>query len=122
MDGVTLCAVKGCGLPIFKTSNLCVKHRVPGGVVLTGKSSMVITSWRVKHGDEIGIIFLNDWALGNLFGGQEGFEAKLKRQGFSEVKNLRTLQELEAAERPANGGKLARWSGPWLTSYPWEAS
>jgi len=63
MVGVTVCAVKGRGLPISEPSNLCDKHRVPGGVVLTGKSSMVITSWRVTHEDEIGIVFLNDWAL-----------------------------------------------------------
>lgn len=122
MEGVTVCAVKGCGLPISEPSNLCDKHCVPGGVVRIGKSSIVITAWRVKHGDEMGIIFLNDWALGNLFGGSEGFEAQLKRQGFREVKSLRTPSELETAERLANGGRPARWSGPWLTVYPWESS
>ena len=78
---------------------------------------MVITCWKATHGDEVGIILLNDWALGNYFGGRTGFEAELRRQGFTEVLNLATEEEVRATTH--NGKKLAAWSGPWLTEYPW---
>jgi len=48
----------------------------------------VITTWAAKHGNEEGIIILNDLAPGELFGGRAGFEKKLQDQGFVDVRNI----------------------------------
>jgi hypothetical protein len=119
MKGVTRCAVGGCKNPIWGPNNLCDEHRLPGMAVQTNDSTMVVTAWAAEHGDEAGIIALNDFALGDLFGGREGFEAKLAEQGFRKVRNLATQTEVEALRR-ALGKKLGSWSGPWLPRYPWE--
>jgi hypothetical protein len=87
--------------------------------VRVGNNVMIVTSWYVEHNGEPGVIFLNDWALGVHFGGRAGFEARLKKQGFTAVRNIRTPEELDAIKKSTNG-KLARWGGPWLTKYPWE--
>jgi len=113
--GNTTCAVPGCGAPVSGPNNLCEKHGLPGISVRAGGSTMVITAW--EHGDEAGVILLNDWELGAHFGGGAGFEAKLHEQAFV---NVRTPEELEAAKRPAQGKRVASWAGPWKTQYPWE--
>src|SRR5271156_3559637 len=119
VEGNAKCAVGGCNLPISGASNLCSKHRLPGVAARTGNSSMVITIWAVEHEDLAGAIFLNDWALGRHFGGSTGFEERLRRQGFTNVRNIRTPEELELAKRLAAGKKLGIW-GPWEPTYPWE--
>jgi hypothetical protein len=88
--------------------------------VRVGGSTMVITAWYAEHGDEAGVILLNDWALGAHFGGGAGFEGKLRKQGFVNVRNLATPEEVEAAKRPALGKKVGGWAGPWKTQYSWE--
>src|SRR3954470_7016107 len=97
MEGLTTCAVKGCGLPIWGYYNLCSNHRLKGVVAIMNDSSMVITMWYAEHAGEQGIIVLNDWALGHKFGGRCGFEAELARQGFVNVRNLATVDEHRAA-------------------------
>ena len=119
MEGLTECAA-GCGAPISAPGNLCHEHRVPGGLVQVGNKTFIVTSWFAQHAGEVGVIFLNDYALGDLFGGRAGFEAKLAHQGFTAVRNIPTLAELKAAKQLPNGKNLAVWSGPWLTKYPWE--
>src|SRR5690242_9200414 len=99
MKGLTTCAVQGCSLPISDYFNLCNNHRLPGMAAMTNGSSMVITAWYAEHADEQGIILLNDWALGSMFGGRAGFEAELARQGFVNCCNLATLEELQAAKQ-----------------------
>lgn len=89
-------------------------------VVRVGKNVMIVTSWYVEHNHEPGLIFLNDWALGAHFGSRAGFEARLKEQGFTVVRNI-TPEELDAIKKSANG-KLASCGGPWLPKYPWEES
>jgi hypothetical protein len=89
--------------------------------VTANESSMVITAWYAEHADEQGIILLNDWALGSMFGGRPGFEAELARKGFVNFRNLATLEELQAVKQ-SMGAKVALWSGPWLTTYPWEVN
>jgi hypothetical protein len=124
MRGQTTCAVNGCRNPIWGPNNLCDEHRLPGGVVQVNDSTMVTTIWTAEHNDEFGYILLNDWALGDLFGGREGFEAKLAEQGFVNVRNVATpfeLFELKAAMQPPQGKKVGSWSGSWLTKYPWES-
>jgi hypothetical protein len=121
MKGVTTCAVQGCGLPISEYDNLCNNHRLPGVIVTGYENSMVVTAWYAEHADEQGIILFNDWALGTMFGGRAGFEAELARQGFVNFRNLATPEELRAAKQ-SMAAKEARWSGPWLTIYPWEVN
>ena len=117
MEGLTQCAA-GCGAPIEDPGNLCCVHRMPGGVVRVNKSTMIVTVWYAEHTGEAGIILLNDFALGDLFAGRAGFEAKLQQQGFKAVRNLATPEELEAVKKLNE--PLASWTGPWLTKYPWE--
>jgi len=112
MKGRTTCAVHGCSKPVSGPANLCDEHRLPGGIVKVDGNTMVITTWYAEHGHESGIMLLNDFALGDLFGGREGFEANLTQQGFTNVRNLGTLLELEIAKQPP--------PGPWQTAYPWE--
>src|SRR5204862_2973084 len=92
------------------------EHGEEGG----DEGTFVVTAWSAEHDGETGIIFLNDWALGDLFSGRERFEARLAKQGFENVRNIATLAELEHAKQPSHGKKLAAWSGPWLVQYPWE--
>ncbi len=122
MKGRTTCAVDGCTNPIYEPNNLSDEHRLPGGVMKVGESTMVITAWYAERGGECGVILLNDSALGRHFGGRKGFEAKLAEQGFVNVRNLATPEELEAAKQAPKGKKLGNWSGPWETTYPWEAN
>jgi hypothetical protein len=117
MKGRTECAVRECGAPISGYGNLCDAHIIPGAIVRMGKSTMIITSWHVEHEHECGIVFLNDFALGDLFSGRTGFEAKLRDQGFVNVRLLRTPEELETARSTT----LASWSGSWQAQYPWHA-
>jgi hypothetical protein len=119
---VKKCAVRGCSLPVSGPNNLCDEHRLPGVVVCVGNSTRVVTAWTVEHGDESGIIFINDRSLANLFGGRAGFEKRLGEQGFTGVRNIRTPEELESAKDPANGKKWGSWDGAWRAIYPWEKS
>jgi len=121
INGNTTCAVPGCDASISGPNNLCEEHRLPGMAVRVGDSTMVITAWYAEHGDEAGVILLNDLALGEIFGGGARFETKLREQGFENVRNLATPEELDAAKRPAKGKKVGSWAGPWKTQYPWEA-
>jgi hypothetical protein len=117
LEGRTTCAVHGYTLPISGPNNLCDDHPLPGGVVQVENSTMVTTAWAVEHGNEAGMIFLNDYALGDLFGGFAGFVACLREQGFENIRNVATLAELGNA---AKNKKFGDWSGPWRTKYPWE--
>ena len=118
MSGITKCSVPGCSGPVDRYSNLCDNHSVPGEVVAQGESMVVITIWIAEHNGEAGYILLNDYALGDLFGGREGFEVKLAQQRFTKVRNVNSQEQL-ASER-ATVRRPASWSGPWRTVYPWE--
>jgi hypothetical protein len=48
-----------------------------------------------------------------------GFEKELAKQGFSNVRLLRTPAELKIAKIPKSGKKGGIWSGPWRTRYGW---
>ena len=119
MKGLHQCAVRLCIGPISEPNNLCDVHRISGSVVRVGESTMVVTVWLVQHKDDHGVIFLNDYALGDLFGGRVGFEASLTTQGFTNVRLLHTPEELKAELRKS-AKKVSNWSGPWRTRYPWE--
>ena len=119
MKGVTKCSVHDCSGSVGDYSNLCDSHRVPGAIVEVGQSAMVVTIWLAEHNGEVGFIFLNDYALGDSFGGRVGFEAKLAEQGFTNVRNVKSPLEFDSEK--ARIECPASWSGPWLTKYPWEA-
>jgi len=78
MKGLTKCAVHDCNSKIHGPNNLCDAHRLPGLIYQARDRkdvhTMVVTAWYAERGDECGIIFLNDCALGAYFGGGAGFE------------------------------------------------
>lgn len=116
MKGLARCAVQGCPNEPDGYANLCRLHKQPGGVVEVNGSTMVITSWLVRHGKETGIVLLNDYALGDLHGGAEGFRAQLQALGFTDIRLFATPYDLNAARQK----QLASWSGHWGSEYPWE--
>ena len=78
----------------------------------------VATSWYAERAGKRGIIAIDDFDLGNLHGGAEGFTAELNRQGFTAVHILKTRKELASAsakcwEAPGTFG------GPWGSPYSW---
>jgi hypothetical protein len=89
---------------------------MPGAIMAVGQSTMIITIWVAEHEGEVGAIFLNDYDLGNLFGGRFGFEDKLAQQGFTKVRSVDSPLQFESERAICT----AAWSGPWLTAYPWE--
>ena len=114
------CAVPECNGPCSEWANLCERHRVGGVVIENGTGSGVVTIWCAEHDNQIGLILLNDWALGHHFGGAAGFEARLTQQGFTNVKNVMTPEQFESA-RVRAGKAAVDWFGPWRTEYPWES-
>ena len=121
MEGLSKCVIRECGGLCSKGANLCDQHRVSGMVMKCGNSTFVVTAWYAEHAQEAGIVVLNDYTLGLLFGGAPGFMAKLGQQGFVNVQSLPTPEEFEAA-RGSVAKAPSRWSGPWLTDYPWETT
>jgi hypothetical protein len=102
-------------------ANLCDVHAMPGVAIELSNGSVVVTAWYAEHDDESGVILLNDWALGDHFGGADGFVNQLKAQGFTNIRSLLTPADVAAATERTTMSS-GHWSGPWLTEYPWEAS
>ena len=91
---------------------------MPGLIVECDLNTFIVTIWIAEHKGEVGFILLNDYALGDLFGGQAGFEAKLAQQGFTKMRNVESPLQFDSEK--AQIDRPASWSGPWLTEYPWE--
>jgi len=90
-------------------------------VFVTTNGTFVVSSWYAEHEGTRGILLLNDYALGDLLGGEEGSRAEPVRQGFSAIRLLSTPHEVEKARelmRMAPGS----WNGPWKTLYAWQES
>jgi hypothetical protein len=119
--GQNECAVQPCTSPCCAGANLYEEHLVPRMRIEHGSSTGVVTAWYVNHPTGRGMVLLNDFALGDLFGGAPRFKGKLEQQGFVKVRNLRTPEEFEAAKTQI-AKSPGSWSGPWLTSHPWEPS
>jgi hypothetical protein len=134
MLGATTCAVPGCGGSLSGFNNLCDKHKLPGhpvsfnpklniGIVHPDAdetdATMIVTEWYAEHAGEAGLIFMNDWALGEHFSGRAGFEAELARQGFVNVRNVNLAGPADA-QQLLQGKKQGNWGGPWQTHYSWE--
>ena len=93
------CAVRNCDAATSAIGKLCGRHPVPGVVVESPSRTYVITSWYAEHGGTRGIVLLNDFALGDLFGGLEAFRAEMMRQGLTAIRLLATPEEVEDAKR-----------------------
>jgi len=95
---------------------------VPGVGGKIGDSTMIITVWYAERGTEYGTILLNDFALGELFGGESGFKTMLVSQGFENVRLVVTPQDLELSKDPLEhiNQTLGEWAGPWQAFYPWQ--
>jgi hypothetical protein len=120
LQDVNECAVRGCGRPCYDEANLCRCHFVPGVVVVVGHGTCVVSAWYTERAKLSGLVVMNDFALGDLFGGASGFKAKLEQQGFAGVRILHTPEELKAA-RVRIASTPGGWSGPWQIEYPWES-
>ena len=107
MEGLTKCAVQGCPNKPDGYANLCGQHKLPGAIAEVNGSTMVITCWLVRHGKETGIVNLNDYSLGDLHGGAEGFRAQLEAQGFTDIRLLATPEELHTARQEKTMNALA---------------
>jgi hypothetical protein len=114
------CAVRACCEVAAPLGNLCDRHQVPGLAVEIQSRRYVITSWYAEHEGTSGIVLLNDFALGDLFGDREAFRAKLTRQGSTAIRLLTTPEELEDVRKQLRVAP-GKWSGPWLIEYPWES-
>jgi hypothetical protein len=84
-----------------------------------GEGTGIVSSWYAERESERGLIVVDDLEIGELFGGAEGFVARLKIQGFERVRILRTPDEVASA-RIEILKAFAYWSGPWRPQYPWE--
>jgi hypothetical protein len=118
-EGVEKCAVSSCTESCYGPCNLCRQHAVPGDVVHVGDGTGIVAFWYAERNGERGLIVVDDQDLGELFGGKEGFTAKLKNQGFEKVRMLQTPEEV-ASVRIQILKAFAHWSGPWRAQYPWE--
>lgn len=58
--------------------HLCNKHALPGMVVECGRDKFVISTWLVQRKRRKLLVTMNDFTLGDFFGGREGFERKLR--------------------------------------------
>ena len=118
-EGVKKCAVSSCKKSCYGPCNLCREHAVPGDVVRVGDGTGIVAHWYAERDGKRGLIVVDDLELGELFGGVEGFKAKLKGQGFRNVRILRNPEEVASA-RIQILKAFADWSGPWRPQYPWE--
>ena len=118
-EGVEKCAVSSCRESCYRQGNLCRKHAVPGALVRVGDGTGIVAYWSAERDCERGLIVVDDQDLGELFGGKEGFTAKLKNQGFEKVRMLRTPEEVASARIEIRKA-FAYWGGPWRAQYPWE--
>lgn len=79
---------------------------------------IVVRYWYAEHAGTRGIISADDFVL-YLFNGVEGFAAKLRKQGFTEVQVLEP-EEIDAAKEKVSSAP-GDWCGSWKTTYPWES-
>jgi hypothetical protein len=70
----------------------------------------VISAWLVERKGRMDIIVLNDYALGDLFGGREFFEKRLGEQGFKVHRLISTPDDLETVKRRYPEAQAISWS------------
>jgi hypothetical protein len=102
------CVVRGCDREsIF---HLCDAHALPGSVVEVRGRKFVIGTWLVEREGRMRLITMNDYTLGNLFGGREAFEKRLQAQGYKIHYLISRPEQLETAKRRNPGLRITLWS------------
>jgi hypothetical protein len=104
------CVVHGCGREAVY--HLCENHAVPGMVVdVEGHNECyVISAWLAEREGRMDIILLNDYALGDLFGGRELFEKRLSEQGFKVHHLISNPDDFETVKRRYPEVQAIPWS------------
>ncbi len=78
---------------------------------------IIVTYWYAEHAGTRGLITADDFVT-YLSNGNEGFAAKLRKQGFTEVHMIEP-SEIEAAREKVSQAP-GDWGGSWKMTYPWE--
>jgi hypothetical protein len=102
------CVVLGCGRK--SSFHLCDTHAIPGTVVEIHGRKFVIGTWLVERKGQMRLITINDFALGDLFGGREAFEKRLHAQGYETHHLISRPEQLETARRRNPGLPFTLWS------------
>jgi hypothetical protein len=96
------------------TFHLCARHAIPGMVVEVENDSKaykyVVSNWLVERAGRLRLITMNDLAMGQLFGGYEGFERQLQEQGYQVRALIETFEELVALKHQNPGLAVILWS------------
>jgi hypothetical protein len=79
---------------------------------------IVVSAWYAEYASTRGIIYADDFVL-YLFNGAEGFAARLRKQGFSQVRALEP-EEIDVAKEKVSHAP-GHWGGSWKMTYPWES-
>lgn len=104
-----ICVVQGCCQA--SSFHLCKKHAVPGMVVQMGnRDNYVVSVWLVEREGQMRLISMNDYALGDLFGGRDAFEKRLREQGYKIHELISRREQLETAKRQNPGLRFTLWS------------
>lgn len=103
-----VCVVKGCGQP--SAFHLCEKHALPGAVMEFQGQKFVISTWLVEREGKMRVISLNDYGLGDLFGGREAFERRLVEQGYHIHHLISQPDQLDTTRRQNPGLPFTVWS------------
>jgi hypothetical protein len=102
------CVVDGCHR--HATYHLCEQHGVPGLAMEINGDGFVVSSWFVERGGQMRIIPLNDYALGDLFGGRQAFEDRLGAQSYKVHRLISSHEEMEATKKQYPGLRATIWS------------
>jgi hypothetical protein len=70
----------------------------------------VVSNWLVERAGRLRLITMNDLAMGQLFGGYEGFERQLQEQGYQVRALIETFEELVALKHQNPGLAVILWS------------
>ena len=97
----------------FPDSESAFRHQLHG---LPDKENVVTFFYAEPDGTR-GIIAVSDFVL-ELFNGVDGFGAKLRKQGFTEVLLL-DPKEIDAAKEKVSYAP-GDWGGSWKNVYPWQ--
>jgi len=101
------CVVPGCNRDA--TYHLCEQHAVTGRVVEVNGEGFVVSSWLVERAGQMCIIRVNDFALGDLYGGRQELEHQLSVQGYKVHALISSEEELEATKEHYPGLQITRW-------------
>lgn len=103
-----VCVVQECGQR--STFHLCKNHALPGMVAESEDRKFVISTWLVEREGRKCLITLNDYALGDLFGGREAFEQQLRDEGYGIRHLVSRVRDLVDIKRRDPDIPM----GPWI--------